>query len=289
MVGAGGGRTGVRATVTDAQLDELRAHQDDIHYDVVAAYEKQFRHDVMAHVHALVDVAPNARPIVHLGATSCFVGDNTDLLVLREGLDVLLPKLAGAIHRFSEFALEWAEQPTLGFTHFQPAQPTTVGKRVCLWVQDLLIDLDNLHRIRNGLRFRSVKGTTGTQASFLALFDGDHAKVEALEQGVAEKFGFTDTYGVTGQTYPRKVDHEVLSALGSLGASIHHGRRTSTSLPSKRGGRAVWKETNRVFRNGIQAQPNAFGAYVLSSATPDGASGEYGADCSGTMDGTHVG
>ena len=121
--------------ITDAQLDELRAHQDDIHYDVVAAYEKQFRHDVMAHVHALGDVAPNARPIVHLGATSCFVGDNTDLLVLREGLDVLLPKLAGAIHRFSEFALEWAEQPTLGFTHFQPAQPTTVGKRVCLWVQ----------------------------------------------------------------------------------------------------------------------------------------------------------
>lgn len=207
--------------ITDAQLQELREHQDDIHYDVVADYEKQFRHDVMAHVHALGDVAPNARPIVHLGATSCFVGDNTDLLVLREGLDLLLPKLAGAIHRFSEFALEWAQQPTLGFTHFQPAQPTTVGKRVCLWIQDLLIDLENLHRVRDSLRFRSVKGTTGTQASFLALFDGDHEKVEALEQGVAEKFGFANTYGVTGQTYPRKVDHEVLSALGSLGASIH--------------------------------------------------------------------
>lgn len=207
--------------ITDAQLQELREHQDDIHYDVVADYEKQFRHDVMAHVHALGDVAPNARPIVHLGATSCFVGDNTDLLVLREGLDLLLPKLAGAIHRFSEFALEWAQQPTLGFTHFQPAQPTTVGKRVCLWIQDLLIDLENLHRVRDSLRFRSVKGTTGTQASFLALFDGDHEKVEALEQGVAEKFGFANTYGVTGQTYPRKVDHEVLSALGSLGASVH--------------------------------------------------------------------
>lgn len=207
--------------ITDGQLEELRNHQDDIDYDAVATYEKQFRHDVMAHVHALGDVAPEARPIVHLGATSCFVGDNTDLLVLREGMQLLLPKLAASIRRLSDFAEEWANQPTLGFTHFQPAQPTTVGKRVCLWIQDLLMDLENLQTVCERLRFRSVKGTTGTQASFLALFDGDHDKVQALEVGVAKKFGFDHTYGVTGQTYPRKVDHEILSALGSLGVSVH--------------------------------------------------------------------
>ena len=207
--------------IADAQLQELREHQDDIDYAAVANYEKQFRHDVMAHVHALGDVAPLARPIVHLGATSCFVGDNTDLLILRDGLDLLLPKLAASVQRFAEFALTWSHQPTLGFTHFQPAQPTTVGKRVCLWIQDLVMDLESLQTVRNRLRFRSVKGTTGTQASFLALFDGDHGKVEALEAGVAEKFGFKQTYGVTGQTYPRKVDHDILSALGSLGASVH--------------------------------------------------------------------
>ena len=207
--------------IADVQLQELREHQEDIDYAAVAAYEKQFRHDVMAHVHALGDVAPLARPIVHLGATSCFVGDNTDLLILRDGLDLLLPKLAASVQRFSDFAVKWADQPTLGFTHFQPAQPTTVGKRVCLWIQDLVMDLESLQTVRDRLRFRSVKGTTGTQASFLALFDGDHDKVEALEAGVAKKFGFERTYGVTGQTYPRKVDHDILSALGSLGASVH--------------------------------------------------------------------
>lgn len=213
--------------ITEAQLEELRAHLDDIDYDAAARYERELRHDVMAHVHALGDVAPGARPILHLGATSCFVGDNTDLLVLRDALDVLLPKLAGVIHRLAGFADAWADQPTLGFTHFQPAQLTTVGKRACLWLQDLLLDLANLERLRRDLRFRGVKGTTGTQASFLALFDGDADKVVALDRLVAKRFGFDRTYAVTGQTYPRKVDHEILSALGSFGATVH---RMATDL-----------------------------------------------------------
>jgi adenylosuccinate lyase len=207
--------------ITQAQLDELRAHLDDIDHAAAAAYERELRHDVMAHVHALGDVAPLARPILHLGATSCFVGDNTDLLVMRDGLDLLIPKVAGVVRQLADFALRWADLPTLGFTHFQPAQLTTVGKRACLWAQDLLIDLENLRRLRAGLRFRGVKGTTGTQASFLALFDGDHDKVEALDRRVGAAFGFERTFAVTGQTYPRKVDHEIVSALGSFGASAH--------------------------------------------------------------------
>jgi adenylosuccinate lyase len=207
--------------ITDDQLDELRAHLDDIDFDAAAAYERQLRHDVMAHVHALGDVAPTARPIVHLGATSCFVGDNTDLLVLRDALDVVLPKLASVIRQLAAFARQWADQPTLGFTHFQPAQVTTVGKRACLWLQELLLDLEALQSVRAGLRFRGAKGTTGTQASYLALFDGDGDKVEALDQRLAEAFGFERVYRVTGQTYPRKVDHQVVSALGSFAATAH--------------------------------------------------------------------
>jgi len=176
--------------ITDAQLQELEEHLDDIDYDTAARYERELRHDVMAHIHALGEVAPNARPIVHLGATSCYVGDNTDIVVLREALGHLLPKLAGAIKNLSEFAETHRDLPTLGFTHYQPAQLTTVGKRACLWIQDLVMDLENLERMHARLAFRGVKGTTGTQASYLALFDGDHAKVTALDQAVAEEFGF---------------------------------------------------------------------------------------------------
>jgi adenylosuccinate lyase len=207
--------------ISDAQLDALRAHQDDIDFAAAAAYERELRHDVMAHVHALGDVAPEARGIVHLGATSCFVGDNTDLIVLRGALDLLIPKLAAVADQLASFARTWAHQPTLGFTHFQPAQVTTVGKRACLWLQDLLFDLRALERARNDLRFRGAKGTTGTQASYLALFDGDHAKVEALDRMVAESMGFEARYRVTGQTYSRKVDHEVMMVLGSFGATAH--------------------------------------------------------------------
>jgi len=207
--------------ISDEQLDELRAHLDDIDFEAAARYERQLRHDVMAHVHALGDVAPLARPIIHLGATSCYVTDNSELILLRQGLRLLAPKLASAISRLTTFAETWAQQPTLGFTHYQPAQLTTVGKRATLWIQELLIDLENLSRLLEGLRFRGVKGTTGTQASYLTLFDGDHDKVRSLDQKVAEAFGFSARFAVTGQTYPRKVDHEIMMVLGSFAGTAH--------------------------------------------------------------------
>jgi adenylosuccinate lyase len=207
--------------IPDEAIAELREHLDDVDHAAAARYERELRHDVMAHVHALGDVAPRARPWIHLGATSCFVGDNTDLITLRDGLDLLLPKLAGVIERLGAFAAKWADQPTLAWTHFQPAQPTTVGKRATLWIADLLMDLENLERARERLRFRGCKGTTGSQASFLALFDGDHEKVVALDHAVAARFGFRRTWPVTGQTYSRKVDLEVTGALASLAATAH--------------------------------------------------------------------
>lgn len=207
--------------ITDAQLDAIRGQLDTLDLDLAAKYERELRHDVMAHVHALGDAAPEARPILHLGATSCYVGDNTDLILIRDALDLLLPKLAAVIAQLADFAREQADLPTLGFTHFQPAQLTTVGKRASLWLQELLMDLENLERERDRLRFRGTKGTTGTQASYLALFDGDAEKVDTLDRKVGEAFGFTRAYAVTGQTYSRKVDHEVISTLASLGVSIH--------------------------------------------------------------------
>jgi adenylosuccinate lyase len=207
--------------IDDEQIAELEAQLETIDFDAVARYEAELRHDVMAHVHHYGDLCPTARPILHLGATSCFVGDNTDLLQLRQGLDLLLPKLASVIRALADFARERAHLPTLGFTHYQPAQLTTVGKRACLWLTDLLADLDNLERARDRLRFRGVKGTTGTQASFLALFDGDHDKVEALDRKVSEAMGFPGTLIICGQTYSRKTDFDVLNALASLGASAH--------------------------------------------------------------------
>jgi adenylosuccinate lyase len=207
--------------IPEAALAELAAHLDDIDHAAAARYERELRHDVMAHVHALGDVAPAARAYVHLGATSCFVTDNADLLAIRAGLDLLLPKLATAARSLAAFARTWADQPTLAFTHLQPAQPTTVGKRACLWLQDLLVDLASLQRARDDLRFRGAKGTTGTQASFLALFDGDHEKVRELDRRVTRAMGFERTYAVTGQTYSRKVDHDVLSVLGSFGVTAH--------------------------------------------------------------------
>jgi len=207
--------------ISDAQLDALRRTRDELDPDAAREHEKRLRHDVMAQVHTWGDQVPEARAILHLGATSCFVGDNTDLIVLRDGLDLLRPKLAGVIDQLARFAKEWADQPTLGFTHFQPAQLTTVGKRATLWIQELLFDLVALERLRDDLRFRGAKGTTGTQASFLALFGGDHGKVEALDARLAEAFGFPRSYPVTGQTYSRKVDLQVVQGLGSFCATAH--------------------------------------------------------------------
>eukprot|EP00124_Ichthyophonus_hoferi_P002246 Ihof_evm10s145 gene=Ihof_evmTU10s145 len=207
--------------ITAEQISEMEAHLYDIDYVVAAEEERKRRHDVMAHVHTFGAVCPKAAPIIHLGATSCYVGDNADLLILRGGIDILLPKVARVIARLGEFAETYAATPTLGFTHLQPAQLTTVGKRACLWMQELLMDLGHLERLRKDMKFRGVKGTTGTQASFLALFDGDHDKVEELDRLVTEMSGFEQAFIITGQTYSRKVDYDILSVLGGLGATVH--------------------------------------------------------------------
>ncbi|XP_063326618.1 adenylosuccinate lyase-like isoform X2 [Pelmatolapia mariae] len=192
--------------ITDAQIAEMESHAEDIDFAMAAEEEQKLRHDVMAHVHTFAHCCPTAAPIIHLGATSCYVGDNT---------------LARVIDRLANFAEEYADLPTLGFTHFQPAQLTTMGKRACLWLQDLVMDVRNLERARDDLRFRGVKGTTGTQASFLQLFQGDHDKVEELDKMVTEMAGFKKAYLVTGQTYNCKVDIDCLSTLAGLGASVH--------------------------------------------------------------------
>lgn len=211
--------------VTQAQIDELKDHLEDIDYDNAAQYEKKLRHDVMAHVHALGDVAPTARPIIHLGATSQFVVCNTELIQLRDGLTCVAEKLAIVIDRLGAFADEHRALPTLGFTHYQPAQPTTVGKRATLWMQDLALALSEVEHRLDTLRFRGVKGTTGTQASFLALFDGDprkHEKVEELDRLVTEKMGWPadKRFAVTGQTYPRLLDAMVGATLSTAAAAL---------------------------------------------------------------------
>ncbi len=207
--------------ITDKQLKEMRAHLDDIDFDRAKEYERKTRHDVMAHIHTYGDAAPKAKAIIHLGATSCYVTDNTDLILFREALDILLQKAVSVLARLKSFALQWKDLPTLGFTHYQPAQLVTVGKRACLWAQDLLMDVEDLDAASRRLCCRGVKGTTGTQASFLALFNGNHSKVRKLDQLVAKKLGFKRSYAVTGQTYPRKVDTHVLRVLAAIGESVH--------------------------------------------------------------------
>jgi adenylosuccinate lyase len=205
--------------ISEEALQALRDHLDDVDLGRAAELERELRHDVMAHVHHLGEQAPAARGIIHLGATSAYVGDNTDLIQHREALFLVRRRLLGVIAALARFAREHRALPTLGFTHFQPAQPTTVGKRATLWVQDLLLDLEELEFRIATLRFRGVRGTTGTQASFLDLFEGDHDKVEALNRRVAERMGFEEVYGVTGQTYTRKVDYACLSTLSGIGQS----------------------------------------------------------------------
>ena len=207
--------------ITDAQIEQMRDATDAIDFEAAADYERRFRHDVMAHVHAFGDAAPDARGIIHLGATSCFVTDNADLIAIRAGLDLIRRRLVRAIVQLSQFARAYRDLPTLGFTHFQTAQLTTVGKRACLWLHDLLLDLEELEHRCATLRLRGVKGTTGTQASFLALFDGDHEKVLRLDARIAEKFGFERTYAVSGQTYSRKVDSMTLGVLTGICESAH--------------------------------------------------------------------
>lgn len=207
--------------ITEEQIEQMRAHLDDIDFEAVEAKEKELRHDVMSHIHVFGQSCPLAMPIIHLGATSCFVTDNTELIQMKEGLAVLRSKLLQVIANLRNFAWENRNLPTLGFTHFQPAQLTTVGKRFSLYLQDLVFDFGRLEHELENLPFRSVKGTTGTQASFLALFNGDHAKVRKLEKMVAEKMGFTNIVALSGQTYTRKIDYWVLSVLSGLGQSAY--------------------------------------------------------------------
>ena len=220
--------------ITQQQIDELRAQVDDIDFAAAARYELQLRHDVMAHVHAYGDVCPTARPIIHLGATSCYVTDNTDLILMRRGLEMLRSKLVATIDRLAKFAEQYRALPCLGFTHLQPAQPVTVGKRATLWCYDLVLDLEELeHRIA-AIKLRGVKGTTGTQATFLSLFNGDHDKVEELDRVVCHKLGFTAAYAVTGQTYSRKVDSQVIDVLGGLAQSAHKSGSDLRLLQSRK-------------------------------------------------------
>lgn len=206
--------------ISDEALGQMRAALDTLDLGRAAEYERRFRHDVMAHVHLFGDDAPAARGIIHLGATSAFIGDNTDLILSRSALELVRTRLVRCVDALSDFARRWARLPTLGYTHFQPAQPTTVGKRATLWIQDLLLDIEELdHRIRV-LRSRGVRGTTGTQASFLELFSGDHDKVDRLDAAVGRRMGFEETYPVSGQTYPRKVDYAIQASLAGVAASI---------------------------------------------------------------------
>ena len=207
--------------ISDEQIQQLKDNVDNINYEKAAEYEKKFRHDVMAHVHTYGDVAPLARPIIHLGATSAFVGDNTDLIQMRDGLLILKKKLVNVIHSLSEFALKYKDLPTLGFTHYQPAQLTTVGKRATLWLQSIILDFEELEFFLETLRFRGVKGTTGTAASFLELFNGDYQKVKTLDKELSARFGFEKVFGVSGQTYDRKVDAKVLALLSNIAQSAH--------------------------------------------------------------------
>jgi adenylosuccinate lyase len=205
--------------IPEEAIRQMKANLDNIDFDAVVKYEKRFRHDVMAHVHAFGDAAPKAKPFIHLGATSAYVTDNADLILMRRGLDLLRGRALDVVRSLAEFAEQWRDHPTLGYTHLQPAQLTTVGKRATLWMQDLVLDIEDIDYRRRTLPFRGVKGTTGTQASFLEIFEGDHEKVRALDRLVTEKMSFAAPLPVTGQTYTRKLDAFVLSAVAGLAAS----------------------------------------------------------------------
>lgn len=207
--------------ITQEQIDELKSYADDINYEVAKERERQVRHDVMSHVYAYGVQCPKAKGIIHLGATSCYVGDNTDIIIMREALQLVKKKLVNVIAELSKFADQWKAQPTLAFTHFQPAQPTTVGKRATLWTQEFLMDLEDLDYVLDSLKLLGSKGTTGTQASFLELFDGDQETIDRIDPMIAEKMGFKACYPVSGQTYSRKVDTRVANILAGIAASAH--------------------------------------------------------------------
>lgn len=207
--------------ISPQQIEELKEFQNNINYETAEARERIVRHDVMAHVYAYGEQCPTARGIIHLGATSCYVGDNTDLVIMKEALELVRKKVLGVIKKLSEFAVKYNDLPTLGFTHYQPAQLVTVGKRACLWIQELLFDLEDIRHINGNIKMLGSKGTTGTQASFLKLFDGDHEKVKKLDELTAQKMGFRNVYPVTGQTYSRKLDSRILNVISGIAQSAY--------------------------------------------------------------------
>ena len=215
------GERSLGINITEEQINELKANINNINYDEARKREKEVRHDVMSHVYAYGLQCPNAKGIIHLGATSCYVGDNTDIIIMRDALLLIKKKLITVLNNLSNFAMKYKDMPTLGFTHFQPAQLTTVGKRATLWMQDLVIDIENIDFVLAKLKLRGVKGTTGTQASFMNLFEGDEEKIKSLDTYVAEKMGFEKSYGVTGQTYPRKIDSIILNTLSEVAQSAY--------------------------------------------------------------------
>ena len=207
--------------ITKSQIDEMKKYAEDVNFDVAEKYEHEVRHDVMAHVHAFGDQAKSAMPIIHLGATSCFVDCNSELIILNDAIEIIKTKLVNVMDKLRAFALKYKDMPTLGFTHLQPAQLTTVGKRATLWLQDLTMDYNSLVNLQASFKLRGVKGTTGTQASFMELFGGDESKVKELEKRVVKKLGYDKVYGVTGQTYPRKFDYNVLCVLSQIAQSAY--------------------------------------------------------------------
>jgi adenylosuccinate lyase len=207
--------------ISDEQIREMKDNIENIDFEYAKEMEKKFKHDVMAHIHTFAKAAPKAAPIIHLGATSAFVGDNTDLIILKEAFNLIISRLINSINNLTNFSLQYKDLPTLGFTHFQPAQPTTVGKRACLWLQDLLIDLKEIEHFLENLRFRGVKGTTGTQASFMELFEANQKKVTSLDIIVSKKMGFNKVFTITGQTYTRKIDSMALKILAGIAESAH--------------------------------------------------------------------
>ncbi len=259
--------------ITDAQIDEMREHVFDIDYDLARKMEGELRHDVMAHIHTFGAVCPDAMPIIHLGATSCYVGDNTDIIVQREALLQVRRLLITAISKVADFARKFKAQPTLGFTHFQSAQPTTIGKRATLWLQDLMFDLGQLDFVLSNLKLLGCRGTTGTGASFLSLFDGDHEKVKQLEQLIASEMGFDSAYDVSGQTYSRKVDYATLSLLSAIAQSAHkfsndirllsHLKETEEPFESKQVGSSAMAYKRNPMRSERMA---SLSRYVMVSA-----------------------
>ena len=276
--------------ITAEQVAELEAHITDIDYDMAAAREREVRHDVMAHVYAYGKAAPSAAGIIHLGATSCYVTDNADLILYRDGLKYLRGQLLAVLANLAAFAEKYAATPTLGYTHYQPAQPVTVGKRATLWMQDFLSDLEELDHLLSTMKFLGCRGTTGTEASFMDLFDGDEEKIDEMNRRIAGEFGFAQCFSVCGQTYPRKVDSRILNCLSSIAQSAYRMANDIRLLQHDRQVEEPFgEEPDRLVRHGLQAQSHAVRAHLLPQPLSDGRRRQRAHDRLRPVDGADAG